>query len=315
METGFLNGEKRSPGVYVKFGSETHLFDCGRASYEMDLVKPLTNVYISHTHMDHFLGFDEIVGLKQHTENKRITVFGPNGITNSVRSKIKAYTWNLAGPGAVLVDICELDKGRMTKTSLSISDDLEGKVVDKIQLTGDVIHQTPNYRIRFVELNHGIPSLGYVFEEYDRVGISKEALAASNLRPGPWLEALKAQAEKETKHPMHIGGKQYQFDELSALLETRKGKRVVYVTDFVFEDGTIEKVAQIAKDADILYCESNHSSADVEIARKNHHLTASQAAEIAKACNVGELVLMHFSQRYDSKQLIAEAAHIFEKVR
>jgi len=315
METGFLNGETRSPGVYVKFGSETHLFDCGRASYGMNLVKPLTNVYISHTHMDHFCGFDEIFGLKQHTENKHVTVFGPKGIANSVRSKINAYTWNLAGPGAVLVDICEIDKNELTKTSLSISDNLEGKVVDKIQLTGDVIHKTSDYRIRFVELNHGIPSFAYSFEENDRVGVSKEALTVMNLNPGPWLKTLKSQAEKGTKEPISVNGKLYAFDDLAPLVEVRKGKRVVYATDFVFENGTIDKVAQIAKGADTLYCESNHSSADVEIARKNHHLTASQAAEIAKACNVGELVLMHFGQRYDSEQLIEEARAIFERVK
>lgn len=317
IETSLLDPETRSPAMVIKLDGSAHLFDCGRANYSMGVVNPLVALYLSHMHMDHLIGFDEILGLilglrpgtEQNEQSRRMRVFGPPGVTASVRAKISAYTLNLLRPGAIKFEVYEIGQNKIAQTSISVPEDLEG-LTRKSALPGDVIWHEDGYQVRFVELNHGIPSLGYAFETPDGLSVSKERLAESGLPPGPWLNDL-----KQGKPAVTIGGKDYSREDLQGLLVPSKGKRIVYVTDFILEDGTLAKLLPLTQGADTLYCEATYIDADRRIATRNHHLTSTQAGEIAKAGNVGELVLTHFSPRYEQAQLLAEARAVFERVR
>ena len=64
-----------------------------------------------------------------------------------------------------------------------------------------------------------------------------------------------------------------------------------------------------------LLCESTYQEEHKKLARKNYHLTAKEAAQIAKLAGVEKLILTHFSARYIStKNFIEEAKTIFENV-
>ena len=170
--------------------------------------------------------------------------------------------------------------------------------------------------MRYAALNHRIPSLAYAFEEKDDYSISKEGLAATGLRPGPWIEELKALARSGGRKDLLVQGSPQPFDRLQGLLVHKKGRRIAYLTDFIFEEGTLDTILPLARGVDRLYCESNYAEADEELARKNYHLTTKQAAQIARACEARELVLFHFSVRYpDWEPLFQEARAYFENVR
>ena len=301
IESGFLDPAGRTPAVYVTADGEGHLFDCGRAEYTGAFVNRLRNLYVSHMHMDHIPDFDAILSLKLHSPNKRLAVYGPAGIAASVRAKLGAYTWNLAKPGDALFDVFEIDGERMTPWAFSVPDNLPGTQGAAAKIA-DTIWESERYRVRYVALNHGIASLGYCFEEKDTFSVSKEALAASGQAPGAWLQEIKAKALRGEPVP-------------PGLLIPKKGKKIAYLTDFVMEAGTIEKIAAVVRGADTLYCESNYADAEIELAKKNYHLTAGQAADIALACEAGRLVLFHFSARYEDREpLFRDARARFSRV-
>jgi ribonuclease Z len=76
---GRVNGPFDDPAVYVDFlyGRRALLFDLGdiRALPYRKILR-ITHIFISHTHIDHFYGFDHLLRLCLGRE-KRIHLFGP----------------------------------------------------------------------------------------------------------------------------------------------------------------------------------------------------------------------------------------------
>ena len=89
-----------------------------------------------------------------------------------------------------------------------------------------------------------------------------------------------------------------------------KGKKLGIILD----TGMCNACIKIAKDADLLISESTFSESEKDKAEYYKHLTAKQAAQIAKKAKSKQLVLTHFSQRYkDASILKKEAQEIFKK--
>jgi ribonuclease Z len=77
------------------FEKRALLFDLGdlRALPPRKLLR-ISHVFVSHTHMDHFMGFDWLLRISLGRPNA-IELFGPPGILAQVEAKLSAYTWNL----------------------------------------------------------------------------------------------------------------------------------------------------------------------------------------------------------------------------
>jgi len=94
-----VNDSFSDPGVYVKFKyrNEAILFDLGDIHYlPSKKILKIKYIFVSHTHMDHFIGFDHLLRVCLGRD-RHITLFGPPGFIRNVESKIGAYTWNLVG--------------------------------------------------------------------------------------------------------------------------------------------------------------------------------------------------------------------------
>ena len=91
------------------------------------------------------------------------------------------------------------------------------------------------------------------------------------------------------------------------------GRKIAYVVDCSFTDTNVEKIARLAKDADIIFIELTFLEADAELAKARHHLTARQAGTIARLAGAKRLVTLHYSPRYKGKghQLAEEAQDAF----
>jgi ribonuclease Z len=68
-------------------------------------------------------------------------------------------------------------------------------------------------------------------------------------------------------------------------------------------------------DSDIFYCEGPFLEEDRDKAKATYHLTAKEAAILAREARVKKLVLFHFSPRYKDRydKLIAEARKEFDQ--
>jgi ribonuclease Z len=92
-----VNGRYGDPTVYVETLFETHsvLFDLGEiASLSPRRIQRIDQIFVSHAHIDHFVGFDHLlrslVGRK-----KTVPLYGPVGFAERVYHKLQAYRWNL----------------------------------------------------------------------------------------------------------------------------------------------------------------------------------------------------------------------------
>ena len=101
-----INDPFGDPGVFIDFRHEKRamLFDMGELT---DLasrkILRLTHAFVSHTHMDHFCGFDRLVKIMLGRPI-RFSVLGPEGFIEKVEHKLSAYTWNLYGEDSA--DFC-----------------------------------------------------------------------------------------------------------------------------------------------------------------------------------------------------------------
>ncbi len=107
---------------------------------------------------------------------------------------------------------------------------------------------------------------------------------------------------------LEVDGRRVSIDEASTL---RRGQSMAFVMD----TGICQAAVELAAGADLAVCESTFATADEGLARAWRHLTAADAARVARAAGVRLLVLAHFSQRYpDITPLVDEACgHLPER--
>ncbi|MCM1966075.1 ribonuclease Z [Streptomyces sp. G1] len=136
------------------------------------------------------------------------------------------------------------------------------------------------YTLDAVRLSHPVESFGYRVTEPDGRRIRPELLARHGIT-GPDVGRIQREGS--------LGG--VTLEEVS---EARAGQRFAFVMDTRLCEG----VETLAAGADMLVIESTFLDEDVQLATDHGHLTAGQAARVARDGGVRHLVLTHFSQRY-----------------
>ena len=147
-------------------------------------------------------------------------------------------------------------------------------------------------------LEHGVPTLGYRLEEDSGWTLQPDKLREAGLR-GPVIKQLQIHGQVE------VEGTTVTIDQVGV---PRRGQAVAFVMDTRLCDNAFE----LARGADMLICESTYLEEDAERARDHGHLTAKQAARIAHEAGARQLVLTHFSRRYErTAPFLAEAREEF----
>ncbi|MEU6801467.1 ribonuclease Z [Streptomyces neyagawaensis] len=145
---------------------------------------------------------------------------------------------------------------------------------------GAVLATTPAYTLDARKLSHPVESYGYRLVEPDGRRMLPERFAEHGIK-GPDIGRIQREGT--------LGG--VSLDDVS---ELRRGQRFAFIMDTRLCDG----VYALADGADMLVIESTFLNEDIELAVDHGHLTAGQAASVARDCGVRHLVLTHFSQRY-----------------
>ena len=116
-----LNQPFGDPVLYVRLAGEKKalLFDLGEISFlKAGKLFKVTDVFVSHTHIDHFIGFDHLIRLNL-ARDRTLRIFGPAGIIRNVRGKLKGYTWNLVDEYPFIIEVVEISaKSSCTLPSL-----------------------------------------------------------------------------------------------------------------------------------------------------------------------------------------------------
>ena len=161
-----------------------------------------------------------------------------------------------------------------------------------------LVEDDGKFRIEAAFLEHGVENIGWRITEPDTIKFNKADLKALGIE-GPAVRTL----EKEGK--IYLNGREILLEEVS---RNRPGDSFAYIVDTRPCPAAIE----LARGAKILLCESTYLDQERALANEYMHMTAVQAAEIAREADVGTLILTHFSARYrDPEELAAEACKIF----
>jgi len=145
--------------------------------------------------------------------------------------------------------------------------------------------------------------LGFRFEERSRRPFLPEKAQALDVPPGPWRRDLVN--GKAVRLP---DGRKIQPDQV--LGEERQGTSLVIVGD----TGNTEKIKPFISAVDALVIEATYIQAEVDLAERFDHLTAQDAAELARDAGVGQLFLTHLSRRYRERDVLEEARAVFPSV-
>lgn len=161
-----------------------------------------------------------------------------------------------------------------------------------------LVHEDEHFRIEAYFLEHGIENVGWRIKEPDTRKFDKQKLDALGVT-GPLVRKL----EQEGK--MQVEGRLVTLDQVSTI---RKGDIIAVVIDTTECQAAID----VAKDAKLLLCESTYLERHRDLAKEHNHLTAKQAAEIAKKAGAEQLILTHYSARYqDLEEFVQEARAVF----
>src|SRR4051812_2646417 len=315
-----VNDRFGDPGLFVEMlhRRQALLFDMGdlRPLAARDLLR-ISHVFVTHLHIDHFIGFDALLRVSVGRE-KRIVMVGPEGFADHVHHKLLGYAWDLVDryESDLVFDVTELGAGGRTrsarfrfKRAFAREELGEGVAEDGLVAAGD------GFEVRAALLEHHGPCLGYAVAEPAHFNVWKNRLAQLGLSPGPWLQALKrAVAEgRGGDFPPDTPNGPEPLGALRPLLSVTPGQKIAYVTDVADTPANREKIADLARGADTFFLESCFAAEDEEQARARAHLTTRAAGEIARLAGARRLEPFHFSPRYEGEEerMLAEVEAAF----
>jgi len=296
-----VNGPFEDPTLFVRIVREKRafLFDIGNISKLQpgDLQK-ITDVFITHTHIDHFIGFDTLVRaiLRRDTP---LRVYGPPNITDCIEGKLRGYTWNLIKEYPIKIDVCCVNDNKKIISSFHAENNFQ-RTGKSISTFDGILLKEPLFTIRAIQLDHQIPCLAFSIDEEFHINIDKASLKSKGLSVGPWLADLKnAIRERRPGNTQFVvSRKRYSLKELQDVVKITKGQKISYVTDVSMNNSNIKKIIEFVRNSDTLYCEAYFLDEDRDRALERFHLTAKITGMIAREAQVNHLVAMHFSPKY-----------------
>ncbi len=299
------------PALYVALPWERRalLFDLGDITpLSAGRLLKITDVFVSHAHLDHFVGFDHLLRVLLGRP-KGLRLFGPPGFIAHVEGKLRGYTWNLVEGYTLTLEVYEVHLDRVLRARFSCAEGFARREDPTPSPFDGVIWDEPQFCVRVVHLDHRIPCLAFALEETVHLNVDKVALEALGLPVGPWLVDLKraVRAGAPNDHPIRVawserGKRVERCLPLGVLrrdvVRESPGQKLAYVTDVVHSPENAEKIVKLAWGADLFYCEAAYPERDRERAFARFHLTAGQAGQLAAEAKVRRLAVFHFSPKY-----------------
>ena len=238
--------------------------------------KKINAIFVSHTHADHVTGLPGILMLSSQVDRTEpLYIIGPPKIAEYIETSRKVLDMYINYP----------------------------IVVKEITEPG-VVYSGEDFYVRAFPLKHTKTCVGYTLEELERPGeFNPEKAKELGVPCGPLWSKL-----QHGESVMTDDGKLVRPEEVMG--KNRSGRKVSYVTDTMY----LPSIADEVRGSDLLFCEGMFTEDYADQAAEKKHMTAKQAARIAKDANVGKMALIHYSPRYSDYELngiLSEAKEIF----
>jgi ribonuclease Z len=184
------------PGLFIDFcfGRRALLFDLG----DLTPLSPrqllrVTHAFVSHTHMDHFAGFDRLLRVCLHRTTP-LHLIGPAEFADRVEHKLRAYTLNLLDADSVdfVIVASEFSGAGFDRVcEFHAREAFHRREIPPVRLFPGPLLDEEEFRVEGTVLDHGIPCLAFALEEKLRVNVWRDGLRRLGLPVGPWIREAK----------------------------------------------------------------------------------------------------------------------------
>ena len=255
------------------------LIDCGEGTQTQlnrYKVKPgkITHILISHLHGDHYFGLIGLLtSMSLLNRKQELHLYGPKDLKDIIQLQLKVADTELNYP---------LHFHALTQE--------------------EVIMESTTMRISCFKVYHRIECWGFHFSEIRKPRSIVPHKASAYQIPPEFFEQL-----QQGKDYVNHKGTIIPNEEVTA--ESSKPRSYAYCADTIFDRRLIEKIRGV----DLLYHETTYLSENEDKAVQRFHSTTHQAATIAVEAQVKQLLIGHFSSKYESlAPFLEESSSIFE---
>ena len=286
------------------------LFDCGQIHHlAKRVLKSVTAIFISHAHMDHFMGMDSFIR-HNHVSPRTVDIFGPPGITRKMAAKLASYDWNLTESFWCSFRVHEILADRILTSLFPGAEGFTCRFEGDQPRSDQVIYANSFLQVEAEQCDHKIPVLIYRITERPAFLLDEKKMDGAGLIRGEWLTELKRRyhaagvAKEPLMVPYRSGNEVVErpvLDSVELYLSIRREETAAsigYVTDIGFSEENQAKTLRFLSGVRLLVCECSFLAEDLEKARVSHHLCSSDLNSLAKMIRPPFLIPMHLSKTY-----------------
>lgn len=269
--------KRNHTSILLNFKEENILVDCGEGTQRQIYTARISPAKLTRLLITHWHG-DHVLGIPG-----LLQTLGFSEYSGTLKIYGPPKTKELFGYLLRLFNSIYVQKIKM-----DIKEIKAGKIIDEKE-----------FFVSAERLKH-YNCFGYRFEEKARRRINVEYIKKLGIAPGPILKKL------QNGEDIIWQGKKVDVDKATFVV---KGK----VIAFIFDTGYCKEAVKLAQNADLVIAEATYTNEHAHFAKERDHLTAEQAAKIAREAGAKKLFLTHISRRYQGKeeQVLKEAKKIF----
>ena len=269
--------------VLLRRDGDLFLFDGGEGTQvslrRLNLKwKKINAIFVSHTHADHVTGLPGILMLSAQVDrDEPLYIYGPPKIAEYIETSRRVLDMYINYP-----------------------------IIVKEITAPCIVYGGDGFYVRAFPLEHTKTCVGYTLEELDRPGeFNPQKAEELNIPRGPLWGKLQ-HGEKVT----NADGVEINPDQVIG--KSRSGRKFSFVTDTMY----LPTIAQEVKGSDLLICEGMFADDCSDQAKEKKHMTARQAATIARDAEVRRMAMIHYSPRYTDNDLgilLDQARQVFPR--